>query len=84
MLTLISSVLLLPWSSAQFAEDIASSFAGLRDCLYASLNGVFGDAPPQAYDYKATQAQLLRKSVTLNANYYQISFELRVGRLSST
>jgi hypothetical protein len=36
----------------------------------------------RSYDHRAAQSRLLKDSVTLNADYQQVAFELRFGRLS--
>jgi hypothetical protein len=75
-------MLLLEWSSARFATDLASAFGDLHTSLSSVLACAFEEKTPTAYNHTTAQSLLLKKSVTLNANYQQASFELRLGRLS--
>lgn len=81
VLSFVSSSMILDWSTAGFAEDIASSFSDLRKSLDATLSCLHTDTQ-KSFDYGAAQSTLLKKSVALNANYQQVLFELRIGRLS--
>ncbi|KAF9489836.1 hypothetical protein BDN71DRAFT_1455486 [Pleurotus eryngii] len=74
---LISSLMILRWSSAQFATDIATAFAISHDCLSHSLEAAFSCSHTPI----AAQNQLLKMSVALNQRYSEASFELRVGRV---
>jgi hypothetical protein len=76
-------VVFLRWSSTQFAEEVASAFQVLHQCLSRGLDGAFpGQFVPLSPE--ETRNDLLRRSVDLNMIYSQASFELRVGRIGGT
>ncbi|KII88794.1 hypothetical protein PLICRDRAFT_42030 [Plicaturopsis crispa FD-325 SS-3] len=81
--SLFASMLLLPWTSTHFAQEVTSVFSNLHDCLSASLESAFTD-PPKAmtHNHQLLHNKLLQKSISLNSVYCQAAFELRVGRIS--
>lgn len=81
VLSFLSASVLLDWSTAQFAEDIASAFTGLRNSLDATLSRIRSPGC-KTFNHAQARSMLLKKSVALNASYQQVSFELRIGRLS--
>ncbi|KAF8652680.1 hypothetical protein AX16_004186 [Volvariella volvacea WC 439] len=82
--TLVSSLLLLQWSSSQFASDVAATFGELHSCLVNNLSNTFFDDykqfPTTWKDY-GVQEDLVNRSIALNTVYRQSAFELRIGRI---
>ncbi|RDB24188.1 Uncharacterized protein C26F1.08c [Hypsizygus marmoreus] len=79
--TLFSSMILLRWSSTQFARDVAACFSKLHACLLHHLGEAFSEIQPTVLNDNIHK-ELLRRSVALNPVYQQAAFELRIGRLS--
>ncbi|KAF9002047.1 hypothetical protein BDQ17DRAFT_1357989 [Cyathus striatus] len=74
--SLFPSMLLLRWSSTQFASDLAVAFSKLNQALSACVSQTSSEDVPTIH------ADLLRISMALNSVYQQASFELRIGRVS--
>ncbi|KAJ8515521.1 hypothetical protein ONZ45_g7066 [Pleurotus djamor] len=78
----VASLLILRWSSAQFAVDIVASFSKAHECLYYRLDTAFSNLPLAHHPASLTaHEQLLKLSVALNQSYAQATFELRIGRV---
>ncbi|KAG6861742.1 hypothetical protein C0995_012747 [Termitomyces sp. Mi166 len=77
----VSSLLLLRWSSTQFASDVAFCFSRLHACLHHRLGTAFAEMPDTVFN-PGFKAELLKCSTSLDTVYQQATFELRVGRLS--
>ncbi|KXN87739.1 hypothetical protein AN958_08215 [Leucoagaricus sp. SymC.cos] len=83
--SLISCMIVLRWSSTQFAVELAKAIRELRGHLYNSMEtniaekSSFENAPSSSY---TTSAALLDRSVSLEKLYQQAYFELRIGRVT--
>jgi hypothetical protein len=75
-------MILLDWSSARFAKDLSAFFASLHQSLEQVLLRAFHETQNGSYNHAEMQSSLLKRSIALNATYQQVSFELRLGRLS--
>jgi hypothetical protein len=74
-------MVLLRWSSTQFARDISSSFVQLHRCLLHHLDNAFSELQPTPL-HRDVHIALLQRSIALDSVYQQAAFELRVGHLS--
>jgi len=80
---LVISMLLLPWTSSQFASEASIAFDNMHTCLAHNLNEAFSVTfPVSKTNNAAMQDALLKQSTELNTSYRQSSFELRFGRVS--
>ena len=78
---------LIRWTSTNFENDIAETFAVIHRGLDMGLNLAFphvDHAPIDRKEYERLTLDLLQRSIRLNENYSQAAFELRIGRLSRT
>ena len=76
---------LLHWRSTNFERDLASTLLVIHRSLELGLSLTFPHPQECAVDkaeYERLQREVLQRSVTLNENYSQAAFELRIGRLS--
>ncbi|KAL0578438.1 hypothetical protein V5O48_003537 [Marasmius crinis-equi] len=74
--SLIAGLLVLRWSSAQLAHDVADVLQSLHQCLQAHLDhSLDKDAMSRLHQ------KLLKQTVALSGTYSQASFELRIGRV---
>lgn len=77
-------MVLLRWTSTQFATELAGAFSELRACLRSSLeeytdtNNTFARGTGSGY---IPLTELLKRSASLDTLYQQASFELRIGRV---
>jgi hypothetical protein len=77
-------MILLRWTSTQFAVELVNAYSELRNCLHSSLEEHISEkstrsAPHASY---TAPADLLKRSVSLEKLYQQAYFELRIGRVS--
>ncbi|TFK42866.1 hypothetical protein BDQ12DRAFT_644760 [Crucibulum laeve] len=80
--SLLSSMLLLRWSSTQFACDVAASFSKLHTCLSRNLHDATRHISKECPEVlQRLQKDLPKSTAALNFVYQQTSFELRVGRV---
>lgn len=85
ILSLAFVMSLLHWRPTNFERDIASTLDIVHRSLELGLSLAFphpGEPPVDRGEYERLKRELLRRSVTLNENYSQAAFELRIGRLS--
>jgi hypothetical protein len=86
VICLFSSFICLPWLTAPFAEDVATSFSQLRLVLEQHISDAACDGLDHADKNSArkvpTAQALLQRSIQLNASYAQAAFEIRIGRLN--
>jgi hypothetical protein len=77
-------MVLLRWSSTQFAVELVNALSELRKCLHSSLEEYPADKSAEAVQSSSytAPADLLSRSVSLDKLYQQAYFELRVGRIS--
>lgn len=82
--SLFSSMILLRWSSTQFAVELANAFSELRSCLQSSLEEHIAEKSEENVpcSSRTAPADLLQRSVSLEKLYQQAYFELRLGRVS--
>ncbi|GAW05453.1 hypothetical protein LENED_007312 [Lentinula edodes] len=76
-----SCLIFLRWSTAHFAQDIASALSSLHHCLESNLQSPFQFNPDTPAASSATLTSLRTKAVALSSSYQQASFELRFGRI---
>ncbi|KAJ3915272.1 hypothetical protein F5877DRAFT_81995 [Lentinula edodes] len=76
-----SCLIFLRWSTAHFAQDIASALSSLHHCLESNLQSPFQFNPDTPAASSATLTSLRAKAVALSSSYQQASFELRFGRI---
>jgi hypothetical protein len=81
VICLLSSMMVLRWSSTRFAQEAAAAFSDLHRCLSLSLDGAFSGTLTMSSAHKNLHEKLLKESISLNATYSQAAFELRVGRV---
>lgn len=87
--SLFSCMVLLRWSSTQFAIELARAFSELHICLGSSLEKHTNTVNPftrgtvRGSGYIAP-TELLKRSVSLDTLYQQASFELRIGRVGGS
>lgn len=74
-------MVLLRWSSTQFATELAGAFSELRACLRSSLEEYTDTNNTFARGTGSGLTELLKRSVSLDTLYQQASFELRIGRV---
>ncbi|KAF9264928.1 hypothetical protein L218DRAFT_1076360 [Marasmius fiardii PR-910] len=75
--SLVACFLVLRWSSAQLAHDVAESLHSLHQSLQAHLD-------PHSDPDVVTRfhQKLLKQTVALGVSYHQASFEVRIGRIA--
>ncbi|KAG0705229.1 hypothetical protein DFH29DRAFT_800614 [Suillus ampliporus] len=79
---LVSSVLILHWSSTHLIEEVASTLRILHRCLSVCIDNPFAcPSSQQIADLKDLHIELVHRSVILNEMHYQAAFELRIGRV---
>lgn len=76
---------LIHWTSTNFEQDIAQTFAVIYKSLDMGLTLAFPStqgSPIDKIEYQSLRHDLLQRSIRLNENYSQAAFELRIGCLS--
>ncbi|KAK1229061.1 hypothetical protein PQX77_007877 [Marasmius sp. AFHP31] len=74
--SLVACLMVLRWSSAQLAHDVAEALKSLHQCLQGHLDPSSGtDATLRLHQ------KLLQQTAALSGTYFQASFELRIGRV---
>lgn len=82
LVSLLTVMTILRWSSSSFEKDMAATFAMLQKCLSISLQHIGKDLAVEPEEYVTLRRELFQRSVRLNETYSQAAFELRIGRLS--
>ncbi|KAJ3567123.1 hypothetical protein NP233_g6565 [Leucocoprinus birnbaumii] len=82
--SLFSCMIILRWSSTQFAVELANAFSELRSCLQGNLEEHIAEKSEEnvSISTNTAPADLLQRSVSLEKLYQQAYFELRIGRVS--
>ncbi|KAJ8080407.1 hypothetical protein PM082_017240 [Marasmius tenuissimus] len=75
--SLIVCLLVLRWSSAQLAHDVANALESLHQCLQGHL-----DHSLSADAMLSLHQKMVQQTAALSGTYFQASFELRIGRVS--
>ncbi|TFK72565.1 hypothetical protein BDN72DRAFT_836131 [Pluteus cervinus] len=83
--SLFASLVVLRWSSPQFACDLAAAFSELHSCLVHNLSDTFFqkdlEAGPSLKD-SSIREELMGRTISLSTIYRQTAFDLRIGRIN--
>jgi hypothetical protein len=85
VISLLSSVVLLPWTTMLFAGEITSIFGSFKDVLSSRLESASSIRPMSRQSehvmHVTSMQKLLERTVALNSSYAYAIFELRLGRV---
>ena len=81
IICLLTSMLVLRWSSTQFADETVSALSYLHQSLSLGLAASIGEEPLTGTTQIGLQDILVKKSLALTTTYQQAMYEIRIGRV---